>query len=90
MRTKDITDRDVCLAYEDYRRSREMYPNASNVLMTHDYLMLRTGAPFKVCDSAMKRACKRGLVDYGVSLRTGWLTEKGKELLKETACTTNG
>lgn len=35
----------------------------------------------KVCMAAMGRACDRGLVEYGVSLRTGWLTEAGKALL---------
>lgn len=48
-----------------------------------------TGAPWKVVYSAMERASDRGLIDYGVTLRSGWLTDKGKALLapKEEAMT---
>ena len=28
-----------------------------------------------------ERAARRDLVEYGVSLRTGWLTDKGRALL---------
>ncbi len=44
-------------------------------------LQRQTGAPWKVIDAAMERASDRGLVDYGVTLRSGWLTDKGKALI---------
>lgn len=47
----------------------------------YTWLMEWTGQPEKVCYRAMERAEKRELIDYGVSLRTCWPTEKGKELL---------
>src|SRR3990167_9143890 len=40
-----------------------------------------TGQPQKVCYRALERAAERDLIDYGVSLRTGWLTDKGRALL---------
>ena len=42
-----------------------------------------TGQPEKVCYAACERAYRDGLIEYGVSLRAGWLTEKGLALLKE-------
>ncbi|MCJ2023577.1 hypothetical protein [Methylobacterium sp. J-067] len=40
-----------------------------------------TGQPLKVCYRCMERACDRGLIEYGVSLRCGWIDAKGYELL---------
>lgn len=40
-----------------------------------------TGAPDKVIWAAMEREERRGMVDYGVSLRGGWLTAKGRMTL---------
>lgn len=76
MATKDITDSQVCLAFKQYSThgAREgKYP--------YHYLMEWTKECEKVCVRAMERAENRGYVDCGVSLRTGWLTEKGKELI---------
>lgn len=87
MATKDITDRQVCEAYAKYRVALDLelalrrrgicvdcpYP--------YDLLMQVTGQCFKVCYRAMERAANRGLVECGVSLRTGWLTPKGRALL---------
>jgi hypothetical protein len=50
-------------------------------------IMSETGAPEKVVHSAMNREEKAGNIDCGVSLRTGWLTDKGRKLL--TALTEN-
>lgn len=47
----------------------------------YEQLSAETGAPEKVCYRACERADGRGYLDYGVSLRTAWLTDKGKELL---------
>lgn len=37
------------------------------------FLMGITNAPYKVCYRAMGRAYNKGLIDYGVSLRTAWV-----------------
>lgn len=74
LQRKDITDLMVCKAYKQREETFE-YP--------YEILARWTGANPKVCYAATERACERGLVEYGVSLRTGWLTEKGKALLDE-------
>ena len=73
MATKDITDKQVCEAYFEFNQDRSRWP--------HDLLHDRTGEHLKVCFCACERASKRGLVEFGVSLRSGWLTPKGEELL---------
>lgn len=75
MATKDISDILVLKAYQKYREQpiRKLFP--------YDYLMQWTGECEKVCFSAMNRCVRRGYVEYGVSLRTGWITEKGLLLL---------
>jgi len=82
LQTKDITDEMVCRAYE----RAEIQRGNGRVWRDYDYpyvtLERETGACFKVCYRAMERACDRGYVECGVSLRTGWLTDKGKELIK--------
>lgn len=40
-----------------------------------------TGAPPKVVYAALERAANRDLIEYGVSVRSGWLTDKGKALI---------
>jgi len=77
MARKDITDLQVCEAYRDSWKSRQ-----ENILIWPEQLLMeRTGESEKVCFSAMERAEDHDLIEYGVSLRSGWLTEKGKELL---------
>ena len=56
---------------------------ASSPPWPYETLAARTGQPEKVCYRAMERAERRGLIEYGVSLRTGWLTEAGKALLED-------
>lgn len=75
MAMKDITDRQVVLAYIERDAT---WPR----VFVYDILMRETGQPFKVCYKCMERACDRGYIDFGVSLRTGWVTDKGKALLK--------
>lgn len=72
---KDIGDKQVC---EAYKTSREI----QHVKYPYEILHEITGQPEKVCYRTMERAFSRGYIEYGVSLRTGWLTEKGEELLK--------
>lgn len=74
MQRKDIPDDKVVLAYMQSKiENMERYP--------YEILSEWTGAPFKVCYAAMERAHARGYIEYGVSLRTGWPTEKGENLL---------
>lgn len=77
MATKDITDRQVLLAYAecDWRRGSTLGANPIELLMR------MTGQPEKVCWRACERAFKRDLLDYGVSLKCAWLTEKGRQCL---------
>lgn len=74
MATKNITDIQVLLAYEASRKDRFLgFPET--------ILNKMTGEHYNVCFRAMERACDRGLIEYGVSLRSGWLTEKGTAML---------
>jgi hypothetical protein len=76
MATKDITDKLVCLAY---LRARDV----NMAQFPYDFLQEWTGEPFKVCYRAMERAHDRDLIEYGVSLRTGWVKSAGIALLKD-------
>lgn len=72
MKTSDISDLDVCKAYLVWRYIGKYL---------YEILMGQFGCPYKVGYAACKRADRKGLVDCGVSLRTGWLTEKGEQLV---------
>lgn len=78
MSTKDVTDR---MVLEAYALKAKQFKESGDYQYPYETLMARTGECFKVCYRAMERASDRGLIEYGVSLRTGWLTEKGKALL---------
>lgn len=80
MATKDITDKQVCEAYAEMQRQRK---SSNYQAYEYPYVILQrvTGQCEKVCYRAMERSCDRGLVEFGVSLRTGWLTEEGEALL---------
>lgn len=45
--------------------------------------MSNYNAPEKVVYAAMERDYLRGYIDFGVSLRTAWVTEKGYEYLNQ-------
>lgn len=90
MARKDVTDLMVCQAYADAKNMRPKVPKGHifgfgrplpKAPWPYDLLMERTGECFKVCYKSMERACDRDLIEYGVSLRSGWLTDKGKALL---------
>lgn len=74
MARKDISDKQVCKAYSESKKCNK-FP--------YELLTEWTGQPEKVCISAMERAYDRGYIEYGVSLRSGWLSEKGLALLKD-------
>lgn len=91
MATRDITDEQVCRAVQAYQDAiRAPYEGLAIFGFTlasdappfpYEALAAQTGQPEKVCYRAMERAERRGLIEVGTSLRTGWLSEKGKELL---------
>jgi len=80
MARKDISDKQVCEAYAEYRRILLGQP--CFIKWPYEILHEMTGQPEKVCYAAMERAHARGYVEYGVSLRAGFLTDKGMDLLK--------
>lgn len=95
MATKDISDAQVCRAVQAYQDAMRPYKLKSGPFglfgveqdptppYPYEALAAETGQPEKVCYRAMERAERRGLIEYGVSLRTGWLTPAGKTLLED-------
>jgi hypothetical protein len=81
MAMKDITDLQVVQAQQRWHDNRQG-PWA------YEILEAETGQPEKVCYKCMERAADRDLLEYGVSLRTAWLTDKGKALLAGEDITT--
>lgn len=73
MSVKDISDEQVIRAYIDSRK----LSTTGNRIYPYELLIERTGQCGKVCYRAMERAASRGFIDYGVSLRSGWPTDKG-------------
>ncbi len=64
-----------CLIYlaipvSDFARRRLVYTNLCNIYKE------------KVILRKLDKLCDRGYLEFGVSLRTGWLTEKGAALLQ--------
>lgn len=74
MATKHISDKQVVEAVNQYTQNHDRWP--------YEILAEVTGQCEKVCVRAMERSSDRGLLEYGVSLRTSWLTDKGRELLE--------
>jgi hypothetical protein len=70
----DITTEQVLNVYA--RPFEERYP-------ADEVISAETGAPIKVVWSAMCREEDKGHLDYGINLRGGWLTDKGKQALAE-------
>ncbi len=73
MATRHVEDWQVCLAYSIYADDHSEWPT--------QILRRMTGQPEKVCYRATERAASRNLVEYGTSLRSGWLTEAGRDML---------
>jgi hypothetical protein len=74
MATKNITDFQVVKAQSDWHKNQDGK-------WGYELLQERHGECQKVCLRALDRAYQRGYLEYGVSLRTAWLTEKGKNLI---------
>jgi hypothetical protein len=80
MAMKDITDKQVCEAYLESQKQRG--PEWENdYVFPYEVLARMTGESEDDCYIAMERTADKDLVEYGVSLRTGCLTRKGKELI---------
>ena len=79
MSMKHVSDLQVVRAMQAFRDRKLESP------WPYEALAVETGQCEKVCFRAMERACDRGLIEYGVSLRTGWLTDKGRALLEDAA-----
>jgi hypothetical protein len=75
MKRSDIPTIEVMKAYHQYSTDRfGDFPTK--------ILMDKFNAPEKLVYSAIQRDYDNGLIEFGVSLRTGWLTDKGVELLR--------
>jgi hypothetical protein len=83
MATRDITDKMVIEAYAEYAAGSAGRTSfvEGEFEYPYDILMRKTGLSFKECWRACERAADRDLIEYGVSLRTGWITEEGKKLI---------
>ena len=78
-----ITDKMVCMAYAVVEKQRG--PDwDTDYEWPYVVLARATNLPETVCFRAMERCASKGLIEYGVSLRTGWLTEAGRELVDLT------
>lgn len=79
MATKDITDTQVVKAatvhWAIYKAGVKNGPSTAAILSG------MTGQPEKVCWRAVERAIRHGYLEHGVSLRSSWVTEKGKALV---------
>ena len=56
-----------------------------NIAGTNAWTVLTAAFPAKLVEAAFDREVKAGRLDYGVSLRTPWLTEKGKAFLLDAS-----
>jgi hypothetical protein len=89
MSTKNISDYLVCKAVAQYWQDNEGRTAwiEGSFKFPYDYIHDWTGEPAKVCYRAMERAVKNDLLSYGVSIRTAWLTDKGKAILENESPT---
>jgi hypothetical protein len=63
MKTSDITDEEILNAIREYGVGRAPTPD---IALAHKY-------PVKVIMSKMRKLSDKGVLDYGVSLRTAWI-----------------
>ena len=76
MKRQDISNIEVCKAYARYAKERKEWP--------YEILAKKFECEEKLAYAACKRASDKGLIEYGVSLRSGWLSEKGWDLLEQS------
>jgi hypothetical protein len=75
VKTSDITDQQVlsaCIVSRGFR-----------MRSSFEVLLDITDAPEKVALRAMQRASRRGLIDWGVSVRYAWPTPEGDRVAEE-------
>ena len=78
----DISDLEVCRAVAAYQESMHRHNwRPHDCPFPYEALAQKFGVPEKLAFSACQRAYDHGLIEYGTSLRTGWLTDEGKALL---------
>jgi len=75
-----ISDYEVCLAYDT--RNKLSFETIVHTEWPYEYLSKKFNVPEKVAYSACERAYDHRLLECGVSLRSGWVTDKGLELLR--------
>ncbi len=80
MATRDVSDEQVVEGARLFH-AENVEPGVM-IETIETYLHRVTGQPVRVCERAISRAIRRGLLECGVSERTGWPTEKGLALLK--------
>ncbi len=78
LQVKDISDLLVCQHVQRWKDAQDR-----NTPWPYETIAAETGCVEKVAYKAMERACERDYIEYGTSLRTGWLTKKGKDLLND-------
>lgn len=80
MARKHVPDHLVCMAYFycNHVKCRIHVGGITLLPFPEELLCIWTKQPQKVCYRAMERAHRRGMIEYGVSLRTGWLTDLGR------------
>ena len=74
----DTDDTSVCLMYS--WRHAMIKAGVDTPPWPAALLRVWTGESEEVCEAAIERAADRDLIKYGVSLRSGWLTEAGRAL----------
>jgi hypothetical protein len=74
---RDIPDKEI-LEYQG-RRSRSSLQETINMPFVYEFFADRW--PEKLIYAKPEKHCKQGYIGYVTSLRTGWLTEKGKQYL---------
>ena len=80
MAMKNLTDLQVV-------RAQQQWVDNPRGPWGYEILEEQSGECRKVVLKCLERAVDRDLLDYGVSLRTAWLTEKGKGLLNGESIT---
>lgn len=75
---KRITDKMAVQAQWEWRE--KMFANKRRKY-ARQTLRDMTGRSLADCEKALERAVVRGYLDYGVSLRTAWLTDAGRKLI---------
>ena len=75
---KKIQVKDV-LTQEVLKKQQEWWNN-KNLPFTYERFK---GVPEKVVFRKMEKLVEQGYLEYGTSLRTAWLTDKGKKLIKK-------